>query len=64
MNEKQIERFDGAAATPRSLTDNGSATCKIVSRELFKGHREVLIEHGTRVYRLRITTSGKLILTA
>lgn len=32
--------------------------------ELFRGQREVLIEHAGRVYRLRLTASGKLILTA
>ena len=30
--------------------------------ELFRGNREVIIEHGRAQYRLRITTAGKLIL--
>ena len=33
------------------------------SEELFRGRREVWIEHGDVLYRLRITTAGKLILT-
>ncbi|MFN0019956.1 MAG: hemin uptake protein HemP [Pirellulaceae bacterium] len=33
------------------------------SEELFRGRREVWIEHGDVRYRLRITTAGKLILT-
>ena len=33
------------------------------SEELFLGQREVWIEHGDVLYRLRITTTGKLILT-
>lgn len=31
--------------------------------ELFGGERELLIEHGGALYRLRITRHGKLILT-
>ena len=37
---------------------------KISSRELFSGAREIVIEHGDRLYRMRITQNGKLILTA
>ncbi len=37
---------------------------RIRSDELFLGVREVIIEHGGRQYQLRITQSGKLILTA
>jgi hemin uptake protein HemP len=33
------------------------------SEELFKGNREVVIEHGQTQYRLLITKAGKLILT-
>lgn len=32
------------------------------SRELFDGLREVGIEHGGAIYRLKITRQGKLIL--
>jgi hemin uptake protein HemP len=31
--------------------------------ELFKGARELILEHGDQDYRLRITAAGKLILT-
>ncbi len=37
---------------------------RISSRELFDGAREIVIEHGDRLYRMRITQNGKLILTA
>jgi hemin uptake protein HemP len=33
------------------------------SAEIFKGLREVVIKHNDAEYRLRITSSGKLILT-
>jgi hemin uptake protein HemP len=37
---------------------------RISSRELMRQHSELIIEHDGREYRLRITQSGKLILTA
>lgn len=36
---------------------------KIASEQLMKGQREVIIQHGPEEYRLRITATGKLILT-
>jgi hemin uptake protein HemP len=33
------------------------------SAELFAGGQEIWIEHGGDMYRLRITASGKLLLT-
>ena len=33
------------------------------SETLLQGHREILIRHGDRVYRLRHTSNDKLILT-
>lgn len=35
----------------------------IGSEALLKGRREVLIQHGDRIYRLRHTSNDKLILT-
>ena len=32
------------------------------SEELFRGTREIIIEHSGQHYRLRITKAGKLIL--
>jgi hemin uptake protein HemP len=37
---------------------------RITSAELFAGARELIIEHHGRLYLLRITQNGKLILTA
>jgi len=34
----------------------------ISSRELFAGRREVIIQHGQEQYRLRLTSSNKLLL--
>ena len=33
------------------------------SEELLRGHREVWIEHGEEMYRLRLTSAGRLYLT-
>jgi len=32
------------------------------SRDLLGGHREVIIQHGTEQYRLRLTRNDRLIL--
>lgn len=39
------------------------AASRLNSAHLFGHRREIEIEHGETVYRLRITTQGKLILT-
>ena len=53
---------DGASGSVRprtiALSDN-----RIDSRDLFIGVREIIIEHGGEVYRLRLTAQNKLILT-
>jgi hemin uptake protein HemP len=41
-----------------TLVDN-----RIESGELFLGAREITIAHGADVYRLRLTSQNKLILT-
>lgn len=45
---------DGAEAPP---------TTRLHSDQLFRGREEVQIVHGQSLYRLRITSMGKLILT-
>jgi hemin uptake protein HemP len=42
--------------TPTSIVRTTSAT-------VLKGAREAIIEHDGQEYRLRVTSSGKLILT-
>lgn len=36
---------------------------RIESRELFASSREITISHGDDIYRLRLTSQNKLILT-
>jgi hemin uptake protein HemP len=40
-----------------------SRTREITSAELLGSHREIRIRHANEVYRLRVTSKGKLILT-
>lgn len=51
----------GTSAPPES---GQAPPRRIASRDLFGGAREVLIDHDGRLYRMRITQYGKLILTA
>lgn len=36
---------------------------RITAADLFGEHREITIDHQGQIYRLRITSNGKLILT-
>lgn len=49
-------RQDGRAAESNSLR-------RVPSQELFRGERQLEIEHGSVLYRLQVTSLGKLILT-
>jgi hemin uptake protein HemP len=49
---------DNDAASPEKA--NGPPV--IFSRDLLAGHREIIIQHGSEQYRLRLTNSNKLIL--
>jgi hemin uptake protein HemP len=51
-------RSPAAEVNPR-----GPAIPCLLSTALFGKAREILIEHGGAFYRLRVTHSGKLILT-
>ncbi|MBX3441069.1 MAG: hemin uptake protein HemP [Planctomyces sp.] len=50
-------------SSPTHRHDDANPEPVIRSSSLFAGHREVQIEHDGVTYRLRITRSGKLILT-
>jgi hemin uptake protein HemP len=50
-----------AAAPAREATS--AAAVRIVSSELFRGRREIVIVHRGQEYRLHITKADKLILT-
>ncbi|MCE9550785.1 MAG: hemin uptake protein HemP [Betaproteobacteria bacterium] len=46
-----------------SRSDTNSSV-RIKSEDLFQQKREIEIEHAGRIYRLKLTHSNKLILTA
>jgi hemin uptake protein HemP len=53
------------ASTPGSsnpLSNPGAPARIIQSDALLQGEREVAIQHGNEIYRLRLTKTGKLIL--
>lgn len=52
---------DGPAPRPRPAILQPKT--RISSQALFAGSNELEIEHGDALYRLRITSMGKLILT-
>lgn len=59
---------DDRGSTPSDPAE-GSASdragpARIESARLLGGAREIVILHGGREYRLRVTQNGKLILTA
>jgi len=47
-----------------AVEDDAALVKRIASRDLFGSAREIVIEHSGRLYRMRITQNGKLILTA
>jgi len=51
----------GSIHDERANGANGRQT--VSSTDLFRGGREIVIRHAGEEYRLRITRTGKLILT-
>jgi hemin uptake protein HemP len=61
----QDDRPGSSNPGSQALPQSGSRTLRrISSAQLFAGARELVIEHDGRLYQLRITQNGKLILTA
>lgn len=49
--------------SPKDTSAGGDRPTIYSSDELLQGRREVWIEHGDQMYRLRLTQAGKLYLT-
>jgi hemin uptake protein HemP len=60
QNASPLVPKDEAPARPAQATK----PLRIKSEDLLGSHREIVILHGGREYRLRRTQTGKLILTA
>ena len=65
--------MSGAPSKDKHNTDAGAAAKhersvviannRIDSQALFENNREIVIAHGSEIYRLRVTAQNKLILT-
>lgn len=53
-NDQHENQHAQAAGVPRQ---------PIASTDLLRGENEIKIEHFAQIYRLRVTSTGKLILT-
>ncbi len=58
MKTKHQSAEPGGAATTVSLP-----SLRVSVKDLFQGRREIILDHEGNDYRLRLTASGKLILT-
>lgn len=59
--------MNSSAALPaESQTDRSSdrADARVRLQDLLQERREIEIDHGGKIYRLRLTQANKLILTA
>jgi len=63
MNAEHENRGSSANSAVKSPSKT-AAIPRIDTRELLGVGREVVIVHAGREYRLRVTSNGKLILTA
>ena len=60
-------RYDAVQETSGPLAEERSpriGPARVSSQTLLGAARELVIVHGAREYRLRLTQNGKLILTA
>lgn len=49
--------------TPGSVVASRQRARRVDSSDLMAGHTEIEIDHGGAIYRLRLTSLGKLLLT-
>jgi hemin uptake protein HemP len=64
MNDEKPAVPTEAAKRGDPLPSPIASAPRISSADLFRGGREIEIDHNGRRYQLRITQTGKLILTA
>lgn len=62
IDRQKQDKARPSAGTPTTGAEN--APRRLCSTELFEGNDQLIIEHAGREYRLRVTSNGKLILTA
>lgn len=59
MNE---QGFDPSNPPRQPDLTESSAVPTISAQDLLQGHKEILIDHQGEIYRLRVTSRGRLIL--
>ena len=57
-------RQEAGSGVPASAASGRPGVRRVSSSELLGAASELVIVHGQREYRLRVTSNGKLILTA
>lgn len=63
--QRAIEHQDHEKSSASGVTKTVTpAITRIRSQDLFQQMRELEIDHGGRIYKLRLTQLNKLILTA
>ena len=60
---REAPRSRTEAINRAAATTNSASPARLNTANLFAATNEIQIEHGDAVYRLRITSLGKLILT-
>lgn len=64
MNRLMVDEPPQSSLSSRDPHPEGERRPQIVdSGDLLQGRRELWIEHGEEMYRLRLTRAGKLYLT-
>ncbi len=64
MKKTSLDKLDRSDPDRAPAASDDPGPLRVSSATLLHGGRELLIDHGRREYRLRVTASGKLILTA
>jgi len=68
LPEPPHSRLPDPKLSPGGSCSEQGAACGVIPRytvdQLFSGARQLIIIHGGREYRLRLTAANKLILTA
>lgn len=63
MNARMIDELPPSPAENDPRHEDQQRPQIVHSSELLQGKRELWIEHGDEMYRLRLTRAGKLYLT-
>jgi len=63
LKNSKLNASEGTDSLAKPLRSVAVDSHRIDSRDLFVGTRELTIAHGDDVYRLRLTSQNKLILT-